>query len=224
MLDEHDGHAEFLMDVPDVPQHLLDLTGIESGGYLVQQQQFGVGRQRSGHRHALLGGDREFADEDAGEFGQVQQAQHGFRLFEGGAPGGGAQEAAHHHVVLHGEVSGGSVNLEGPRHAAPCDLVGGELGDILTVEADGSRGGRVMPGEAVEERGLARAVGTDEAQHLPGVERKRNVLVGPQPSEVLGESVDLQQRHHLLPRRRSRSMIPQMPRGSVAEMSMMMAA
>ena len=46
------------------------------------------------------------------------------------------------------------------------ELVDAEAGDGTTVEGDGALGGLIHAGDEVEDRGLARAGGTDEADEI----------------------------------------------------------
>src|SRR5690606_9416696 len=56
---------------------------------------------------------------------------------------------------------------------------------------EGSPGGRLKPGDEVEQGGLAAAAGADDGQHLPGLQRKGEVLQGVQcGSTAVVEAVD----------------------------------
>src|SRR5207244_7311418 len=61
-----------------------------------------------------------------------------------------------------------------------------------------------VAGDAVEERGLAGAVGTDEADDLARLDGERDLLVGEQAAEALRGGLDAQQRRHGSGRRRRR--------------------
>ena len=76
--------------------------------------------------------------------------------------------------------------------------------------------------DAVEESGLPRPVRADEADQLTLLDRKGDMVVRPQPPEVLGDGLQFQEGHYPLLLRRTLSTIPQMPLGSNAEMTMMM--
>src|SRR5207253_2493718 len=55
---------------------------------------------------------------------------------------------------------------------------GREPGDLFAPEADGPRCGRERPGDAVEERGLAGAVGPDQAKDLALPDLEGDVVEG----------------------------------------------
>ena len=48
--------------------------------------------------------------------------------------------------------------------------------------------------DAVEQRALPGAVGPDDADDLPLAHRERDVVVGEQPAEPLGDALDVQER------------------------------
>jgi hypothetical protein len=69
-------------------------------------------------------------------------------------------------VVLHGKPSEQRGNLVGAAQAAADALIGREMRDVLAEEADGAGGGREVPGDAIEQRGLAGAVGPEHGAPL----------------------------------------------------------
>ena len=69
-----------------------------------------------------------------------------------------------------------------PRRAR---AVGPEAGDVVAVEhAPGRRRRRGEARDEVEQRGLAGAVGSDDAEDLAGRHRQRHVVDGPDPTEA----------------------------------------
>ncbi len=65
----------------------------------------------------------------------------------------------------------------------------------LPAKANAAAIGGEIPRDAVEERGLAGAVGTDQAHQLAGLDRKVDLIDGSDAEESLGESLDFQDRH-----------------------------
>ena len=97
-------------------------------------------------------------------------------------------------------------DLEGARDAERCDLLGGPAGDVLAVEQDGAGRRREEAGEQVEERGLARSVGSDEGVDRAAGDRQVDLRDGAETAELLGQGPGLEQRGtrqdlHLLVRR-----------------------
>ena len=70
------------------------------------------------------------------------------------------------HIVLHGQVVEQPDVLEGAGDAHAVDLGGVFAVGVDAVQQDGAPGGLIDLGEQVEHRGLARAVGADEAGDL----------------------------------------------------------
>ena len=73
--------------------------------------------------------------------------------------------------------------LEGAGDAGAVYLGGAHVGGVLAVEQDRAVGGLIHLGEKVEDRGLARAVGADEARDLGAAEGEVKVLHGLQAAE-----------------------------------------
>src|SRR5207247_7608993 len=85
--------------------------------------------------------------------------------------------------------------------AAAGDLPGLEAVDPLAAKAHAAGVEALDPGDAVEERRLARAVGADEAVDAPGLERERDVVDGGHAAEALAHALDGEHgRHRLRPR------------------------
>ena len=102
-------------------------------------------------------------------------------------------EGAHHHVLEHRHLGEGLELLEGARHAEPADLVGPESGDGMAVQQHLARVRRLKAREQIEERGLARAVGTDDADQLARAHLEGDVVVGHEPAEALRHPAHVQQ-------------------------------
>ena len=84
-----------------------------------------------------------------------------------------------------------------PEPGAP---VGGQAGHVLALVADLPGGHGKGPGEHGEQRGLARAVGADEAGQRPAPDGEGDPGHRPQPAELTDHVHGLQ--HHLAVRRR----------------------
>jgi hypothetical protein len=63
-------------------------------------------------------------------------------------------------------------------------------------EAQAAGVGPQRPGDEIEQRGLAAAVGADEAEHLALPQAQRQAVGGADAAEVLVDPGDLQQRCH----------------------------
>ena len=104
-------------------------------------------------------------------------------------------------VLEHADAGEGHGLLEAARDAEARDLGRRRAGDVVALPGDAPRRGRQRAGDDVEERGLARAVGPDDAQDL--IEAHVDVDPGQchDAAEFLLEAADLE-RHQAAPRAR----------------------
>src|SRR6266404_6123891 len=107
-----------------------------------------------------------------------------------------ALERAADDVVERRHAPEGAHHLPRPGHAETADALGPGARDVGAVEGDAPLVGMHVAGDAVEERGLAGAVGTDEADDLARLDGERDLLVGEQAAEALRGGLDAQQRRH----------------------------
>src|SRR5581483_4837522 len=123
-------------------------------------------------------------------------------------------------------------HLEGATQAQVEDPVGLEPVDALALEADLPLVGPVHPGDAVEQRGLAGAVGADEPVDAARLERERHVVHRRDSAEALHHPVDLEDRGHWRSSARAQMVrgrlyfcwsTPRMPRGISSTTATMMA-
>src|SRR5207237_9042137 len=68
------------------------------------------------------------------------------------------------------------------------------VGQVFSGKDDATRIDPQLPGQAVEEGGLARAVRSDETHDLALADAEVDPVVRDQPSEPFGESLDLEER------------------------------
>ena len=180
MLDEQHG-APFARHLAHQPRDRGGLLGVHARGRLVEEHQRRLRRQGARDLHpALLAvgkaerrGAGPLAQSDAREQrlgglagrallalgrGQEQQPPP-----ERSAP---AEMLADHHVVGRGEPREQADVLVGARHTQLGHPMRRQAIDAAPVQLDPPAGGLEQAGDEVEQRGLARAVGTDQAVHL----------------------------------------------------------
>src|SRR5690606_35856034 len=179
----------------DVPQRPVDAAHdhrCQAQRQLVDEQQVRVGQQRPADGDRLLLA--------AGQLGRVlpppvrhprEQLVHGLQRPGAGPPAVGAGEQ----VLLDGERAEQPPPLRHQRDARRDPPVRGEAGDVAAGEVNGPRGGGVEPGQGPQQRGLARAVGPDDRQHLAALHLEAEPVHGAQQAVVDGEAADRQQRH-----------------------------
>src|SRR5262245_55369153 len=103
---------------------------------------------------------------DEGEQLLGMAAVVGGRARDHGAQGGIALRHAHEHVIEAAHLPEDAGLLEGPDEAEPRDLRHAQPRDLAAVEADRAAVYRMGAHDRVEQRGLAGAVGADEADDL----------------------------------------------------------
>ena len=110
------------------------------------------------------------------------------RVQHGGQKAGfQAAVTARQHVLQRGQLAEQTDALEGAGNAHLHDIVRALAGDVLAAEGDAR--------DAVEDRGLARPVGTDEAHHAALLHREGQLVDGDQATEDLADLMQLQQAH-----------------------------
>ena len=100
-----------------------------------------------------------------------------------------------HHVFLYGQALEQADILECPAHPQAGNLVLLDLRDVLSVQRHRTLVGRIHAGNHVEDRRLARAVGTDDAVDLARVRCQREILNGFHTAKALINVFYFQQRH-----------------------------
>ena len=190
VLHEEDRHLPLLVDLADVAGHVLALLEVHPRGRLVEQEQLRLHRQRARHFHPLahpVGQQRDgleavrlklhefddllaaapVCDLLAPRLAQPRRAGEETRVHE--------VMAAEQHVLEHGERAEQAEVLEGARDAHPRDRHWSTAAQALAVEADRSLLRPVDAVQAVEDRGLARTVGTYDREELAGPHVERDV-------------------------------------------------
>ena len=94
---------------------------------------------------------------------------------------------AHRHAAEHRQV------LEGAAHAQPGDLMRGRVGDRLAFEQDVAGLVLVQPAQAVEQRGLAGAVGADQAADVAALHIEAHAVEGDDAAEAHGHATHAEQ-------------------------------
>ena len=183
MLDQQHRHVLDVAHAPDLPAQHVDLVVVEARGRLVEQQQLGAAGERAGELDALAhregqppGGQARMGLEvherdqllgalgDAALLGlRLRQAQRvGEEARRGAAVAADLDVVEHRHAVEQRHV------LEGAADADARDGMARLAEDGAALEQDVAVVGHVEARQAVEERGLARAVGADQAGDLAG--------------------------------------------------------
>ncbi len=226
VLDDHRGDAARAHHLGDDVHDRRLLARAHPAGGLVEEEQLGA--QRVGHRHvqelALALGQP--ARRLAGAGVQPELLQHHRPLVAHRGVGVGEREQApgaplagedrEGHVVLDRELVEEVHELEAARDAEPDLVMDRGPRDVGPLEVDPARVGRDQPADQVDERGLPRAVGADEGEHLARRHREVHVVHRAGGPEGLGELGGLEEIHDQTARTgrgRRRRTVPTMPAG-----------
>src|SRR5262245_16205457 len=210
---DHDDRDPLLVQPEQDREDVVHLGAGESRHGLVGDQELRPRRHRAGQL--------ELAHLDLGEAGRpkmslVAQADHREDLTR---PGDGAGRARVGRVLQrdvevleHGHARERLRNLKAPNDTEPRPLVRGQARDVTPLEQDAAAVRRQGARHAVDQGGLAGAVGSDQAQALAGSDPDRHAVERQEASEALAHGVDLEERRaHRLLRRRTR---PRRPSGA----------
>jgi hypothetical protein len=94
-------------------------------------------------------------------------------------------------VLEHRELREDIGALEGAAHAEPTEIVGGDARHLALVEAHAARVGAEVAGDEIEQRGLARAVGTDDGADRSTGHVEADAPHGEEAVEALAQSRDV---------------------------------
>ena len=234
VLDEHHGEVEAVAQRADLLLEHLGLGAVEPRGRLVEEQHLGIEHERAGDLEAALVavGERRRAlvgvVVELEELQQVEGLAAHRGLVVGVAPRAhdGVEErraghavARHEHVLEHRHLPEEPDVLERARDAEVGDLPRREAVDALAAERDGALRRRVHAGDAVEHRGLAGAVGSDEPEDGALGHVEADAADGAQAAEDHLDARQGQRRAHAAAfregssRRRSSSRLPRRPCG-----------
>ena len=107
-------------------------------------------------------------------------------------------------------------DLEFEAEAGAGALVGRGARDVLALEHDAAAVGEMGAGDRLEERALARPVGTDQAVERAGLHVDVDAVQRAQRAKRLADAADLQQRHPRHPPRRRRPYDPMRSRSDTS--------
>jgi hypothetical protein len=159
---------------------------------LVEQQDLGLDRQRTGQRDALALPARELVGVALGQPFELDQVEERAHLLldrrVGGALGARAHAQAEGDVLEDRHVPEERVVLEHEAHVAVLHAL---VGGVLTLDQHATGIGSLEARDYPQQRGLARARRTQEGHQLAGRDLERNVGEGLEAAEALGDVLDL---------------------------------
>jgi hypothetical protein len=99
-------------------------------------------------------------------------------------------ELCNDHVFQSGHFSKKSDILEGPGNSQMTNRVRFQPQYITTFQPYAAHLGSVNPAQAIEKRGLARSIRSDDAHNLAGIDTKIHMINGTQSAKRLGQILD----------------------------------
>ena len=163
----------------------------DAGGGLVEAEDARIEHEQGAELHDAPGAGRELGTEPVGVAAEAEEGDDlvGFGTLTaidtepagqeqrgGDEPGAVTRFERDLQRLAHREVAEEPRRLEGSAEPDAAPALGRQPGDVVAEQFDATAG-RQEAADRVHERGLARAVGTDEADHLartrPGSQRRR---------------------------------------------------
>src|ERR1700733_13170470 len=191
VLDHHHRHAELFIEIDDVARHVLLFLEVHASHRLVEQDQFRLQRHGAGEFDALAKTIWQRAGGGLAHRLKIEEVDDlldlaaMFELFTAcaGQPVQRArdevvlQEAVppDHDVVEHAHMVEQREVLEGAADAEAWSRVGIERGDILSAVKQLAFGRPVAARDAVDDRGLAGAIGADDREQFAGFDAKTDI-------------------------------------------------
>src|SRR5689334_10966399 len=186
VLDQQHGLAR-IAQARDGLEQIVEQRAVDAGRRLVEQDQHGIRHEHADELDELLLAIREIARILVGQ----PREPHELEQLTAALLRGPARPARHHEQVFQRrELRKDADHLERAADTAAGHLPRFEAIDTLATERHLPAVERCEPGDAVEQRGLARAVRPDQTIDAPRLERERDVVDGRDAAEALTHAVD----------------------------------
>ena len=188
---DHGRHASLLLQRADDVADLLGVLRIEAGRRLVEQDHFGIAQEGLRDAHALLHAVRQRVDAAIAVFGQADLRERLVDFALGSLLVHAVEQTEEHELLEDRHVALERGVLRQDRHA-PLQVrdvrdVAAEHGDRAFVRAQ-------EPGDEREQRGLAGAVGPEQAEDRSARHVKRNAVERARRTKALAQIVHRERR------------------------------
>ena len=164
---------------------------VEPGGRLVEKEKIRLAHQRLAHADALQHAARVLAEQALAGVGEAEALE---QRVDARVNFGARHLGQLGHVAQEGAAAGAAVEVHPLRHeagaAADVEVVGGAIvdGHLAAV-------GMEKADDARHQRGLARAVRADQAEHFAGLHLEIDAVQHAQPAVRLGERANADAAH-----------------------------
>ena len=199
MLHHQHRHAQLVLDVGNPEGHVLCLLNVQTAGGLVEQQQFGLGAQRTRHFNDFAHAVGQARHVQVAVMLKIEQLDDFLSLFAGfqlGCAGFACEHqvlpksrramgvAANQQVVQYRGIFKQLNVLKRACNAQRSDVVRRLVGQLGATVNDFTGGRRVDAADQVEHRRFARAVGANQREHFALVDVKAHIVDGQHPAEA----------------------------------------
>lgn len=188
MRDEDDGQA-FGLELAQVVEERVHFLRHEHGGRLVEDEDLGTAVEDLEDLHALPVGDTEVLDQGVGTYAEAVRVRDLLDLPAGLGTDAVQLLAAENHVLQDREVVGEHEVLVHHADTAGDGVAGAVEGDLLPVDGDGALVRLLHAVEDLHQGRLAGAVLADQGMDRALADGDRDVLVGDDAGEALGDAV-----------------------------------
>src|SRR5262249_34598812 len=171
-------------DAADDRHHRGDLGGVEAGKHLVEQKEFGLGRERACDFQPLAARDGEACGWTVEEIAEADRACDFRGRVKRVGTRASRQMRADGDVLVHGEAGERLHDLECAHDAAPRHKMGRHARYVGAAVKDAAFARRQEPADDGEQRGLAGAVGSDQRGDPAGFDGERNIVDGEEAAET----------------------------------------
>ena len=173
------------------PEHVAG-GRVHAGGGLVEDQHLGLVQAGGGQLQALADAQRQAGRHGLGIGAQLEGVERGFDGLIGGGRIHAVQAGVQLQVLAHGQLF---VQREELRHVADVQP-GAQVGGVhrLTQQARRALGDVEQAGEHLHGRGLATAVGAEEAEDLAAGNTEGHVTGGHEVAKAAGQAFGLHRR------------------------------
>ena len=161
--DDHEGHAEIVLDVHQLELGFLAQLLVEGAEGLVEEQHLRLLGQRAGKRHALALAAGELARIAPGKLLELDEAQHLADAIRNLVFRQPVLLEAEGDVLLDAHMRKQRIGLEHHVHRPP---IGRHAGQVLAAQGDRALARRLEAREHAHERGLAAAGRAEQAEEL----------------------------------------------------------
>jgi len=184
------------LDARELAHQFLRLVFCQAPGDLVEQQQLRLRGQRARQLEALAIQESQRRRGPVRLRGQPGLLEHRMRRLPRRALGLAAAEAGRGHEVLeHGHRAEGLRHLVAAADAAAAASMRREARDVAAVVFDATGVAAHVARDQVEQRRLAGAVRTEDAERLARFDRERDVVRDLHRAVGLADAVQAEQRH-----------------------------